>query len=173
MNHGIRGTRGRKSKGRKRNFKPAVFIQFHAAADRRRSSCEECILNLTNSIFKTSFCLFFPRIPRVLRLEAGTNSAVLEDNFCFSRKMKIEEAFLTWFPAKCKGNTARIKGKKNTLELKIEEPEGATFFVNKLVKECKENAKNGVLSRLAFVAPEISKNTRVRVRMTILQARSF
>jgi len=112
-------------------------------------------------------------IKRTLRLEAGTNSAVLEDNFCFSRKMKIEEAFLTWFPAKCKGNTARIKGKKNTLELKIEEPEGATFFVNKLVKECKENAKNGVLSRLAFVAPEISKNTRVRVRMTILQARSF
>ena len=35
MNHGIRGTRGRKSKGRKRNFKPAVFIQFHAAADTR------------------------------------------------------------------------------------------------------------------------------------------
>ena len=34
----------------------------------RRTPCEECILNLTDGIFKTSFCLFFPRIPRVLRL---------------------------------------------------------------------------------------------------------
>ena len=43
MNRRIRGTRG------------------------RRTPCQECI-NLTDDIFKTSFSLFFPRIPRVLRL---------------------------------------------------------------------------------------------------------
>ena len=34
----------------------------------RRAPCEGCIFNLTDGIFKTSFCLFFPRVPRILRL---------------------------------------------------------------------------------------------------------
>jgi hypothetical protein len=34
----------------------------------KRTHCEECISNLTDGIFKTSFHLFFPRVPRVLRL---------------------------------------------------------------------------------------------------------
>ena len=35
---------------------------------RKKNLLRRVLSNLTDGIFKTSFCLFFPRIPRVLRL---------------------------------------------------------------------------------------------------------
>ncbi len=106
-------------------------------------------------------------IRRNLLLKAKENTAVLEDNFLFKNELAVEEAFLSWFPVKCKGNTALIRGKKSTLEITIAEPKGAVFSVKKLERECKANAKPGALSRLAFTVPKKSKNIFVQIIMKI------
>ena len=43
----------------------------------KRTHCEECISNLTDGIFKTSFYIFFPRVPRILRFHLCEPSPVL------------------------------------------------------------------------------------------------
>ena len=107
-------------------------------------------------------------IKRNLFIRAEEDRVIMEDSFNLSKAMKVEEAFLSWFPVVCNGSLARIKGKKSTLILKIEEPRGAVFSVKKLEKECKENAKTGVLNRLAFNVPKKSKNTFVRVSIKVI-----
>ena len=107
-------------------------------------------------------------IRRILYFQEETNDVVLKDIFKFKKPMKIQEAFVTWLPVKCVGKKAYIIGKKDKLELIVDEPAGVKFFVKKLEKECKENAKTGLLRRIYFNIPSRSKEVCVSIKMKII-----
>lgn len=91
---------------------------------------------------------------RILSLDPDTGEAAVEDNFAFAAApLPIEEAFVTWHSVEVDGAAARIKG-KNTLELRVLEPEGVRFQTEVLDQECRENRRNGVLTRLSIALPK-------------------
>jgi len=103
---------------------------------------------------------------RTLRLLPNTGETTLEDVFAFDGPpLDIEEAFVTWFPVQVSGSTARILGKRSTLELTVQEPAGATFQAARLEEECRANQREGVLTCLTVSLP--SGALRFHVRITI------
>lgn len=91
---------------------------------------------------------------RTLRLLPNTGEIFLEDVFGLDGEpLEIEEAFVTWFPVQVSGSTARILGKRSTLELTAQEPAGATFQATRLEEECRANKREGVLTRLTVSLP--------------------
>ncbi len=102
--------------------------------------------------------------------DAGT--AWLDDVFRFKQGTtgstgEVEEALITWLEVKLDGSAALIYGKRHTLRLVIEAPEGSQFKLEELREQSEANAKPAVLKRLSFglpVAPEV----HARVRMELL-----
>jgi hypothetical protein len=104
------------------------------------------------------------RARRTLRLAARTGQVQLEDAFTFDgAALEIEEAFVTWFPVELNGATARIVGKQSTLTLTIQEPRGASFTVARLEKECRDNQRPGVLTRLSTTLPHGATQFRLLI----------
>jgi hypothetical protein len=101
---------------------------------------------------------------RTLRFSAGDGVTMLEDTFDFDGPpLQIEEAFVTWETVALEGATARVCGKHSALEMLIDEPAGAVFQVERLEDECKENLRDGTLSRITVLLPEGQKTFRMRL----------
>ncbi len=98
-------------------------------------------------------------------LELGPDGAVsLRDEFRFDgAPLAVEEAFVTWQPVETDGGQARIRGEHTTLALTILEPAGARFAAESLEAACRENAIDGVLTRLAVALP--AGATRFHLRL--------
>jgi hypothetical protein len=86
----------------------------------------------------------------VRRLRLTSDSKVtLEDRFEFKGSgLAVKEAFMTWLAAEASGQTAKVKSPKG--ELTLEAP-GATWLVERLEKESRENSKRETLTRLSAV----------------------
>ncbi|MBO0790536.1 MAG: heparinase II/III family protein, partial [Ktedonobacteraceae bacterium] len=94
--------------------------------------------------------------------ENGT--LLLRDNFIFTQPTEVEEAFSTWFDTRIEGSTATILGQWQGLSMTIEEPAVATFQVEQLEQESRENQKSGVLKRITVTLPP-DREQQVRIRM--------
>ena len=77
--------------------------------------------------------------------------------------LAVEEAFVTWETVVIQGATAQVCGKRSALEMTIEEPAGAAFQVERLEDECRENRREGTLSRITVSLPEGQKTFRMRI----------
>lgn len=90
---------------------------------------------------------------RTLELPAaGSNGSApcfrLRDDFKFEGEgMTVEEAFMTKFPVRVRGQTATIRGDTTTMKLTIQTPENAEWSVEKLSRDSHENGKE-TLNRL-------------------------
>jgi len=105
---------------------------------------------------------------RTLQLMTKTGQTLLEDVFAFDGPpLDIEEAFLTWFPVETHGSTARILGKRSTLNIAVQEPAGAVFQATSLEADCRANKREGVLTRLTVNLP--AGTLRFQLRITIGQ----
>jgi hypothetical protein len=108
---------------------------------------------------------------RTLTIEAEGKKAgtvVLQDDFYFSgTPEQVEEAFITWDEVDVKGATALVRGTAHNLRLTIESPAGASFGLERLEKESKENEKPDILKRLTFVLP-VASTQQARVRMEVV-----
>lgn len=103
---------------------------------------------------------------RTLRLDPATGNALLQDEFAFAGPaLPIEEVFVTWEAVEVAGPTARIRGRRSTLTLTIEEPTAATFSATRLEEACRANERDGVLTRLAAALP--AGATRFRLRLAV------
>jgi hypothetical protein len=101
---------------------------------------------------------------RKLRFSAVNGVVMLEDTFEFEgTPLPVEEAFVTWETVALKGSMAHITGKHSALEMAIEEPAGAVFQVERLEAECRENKREGVLSRITVQLPDGKKKFRMRI----------
>ena len=101
---------------------------------------------------------------RTLRLTPGTGEASLDDMFEFQgAPLSVEEAFVTWSNIQVNGATARVVGQHSALALSIEEPNGATFRATRLEKECRDNQREGMLTRIVVALPNGA--TRFRMRL--------
>jgi hypothetical protein len=77
----------------------------------------------------------------------------VSDAFTFKgRASAVEEAFVTYFPVRVRGNTARIRGEASTLTLRIAEPAGAEFEVED-VPVMLPRAKPAILHRIRIDLP--------------------
>jgi len=104
------------------------------------------------------------RARRLLRLMPQTGETLLEDEFAFEgAPLDIEEAFVTWCPVEVSGSTARVLGKRSTLELIVQEPASAVFQATRLEAECRANQREGVLTRLCVALPAGALRCRVRI----------
>ena len=97
--------------------------------------------------------------------EAGT--MVLEDSLRFRGEgLAAEEALVTWLEASVAGPTARLRGQKHDLELRIEEPAGAEFALEVLQEASEANAKPVPLKRLTVRLPAAAQaKARIRARL--------
>lgn len=101
---------------------------------------------------------------RTLRLNPASGVASLEDVFDFSGPPQdVEEAFATWAEVDIQGACAWINGKENRLELRLEEPAGAVFHVERLEEDCRANRREGVLSRISAALPAGSQRFKMRI----------
>jgi hypothetical protein len=97
--------------------------------------------------------------------EVGT--VWLRDHFQFAEKThEVEEALVTWLECEIDGATARIHGKLHDLLLKIEQPQGQHFHLERLEEQSKANQQAGILKRLSCVLPE-GTTVDVCIRITI------
>ncbi len=91
---------------------------------------------------------------RTLTLNAATGAATLQDRFAFTAgPLEVEEAFVTWDSVELNGSAARISGLQGSLDLTILEPAGATFAAQSLADDCRENQREGTLTRLVVQLP--------------------
>ncbi len=101
---------------------------------------------------------------RTLSLNPNTGETSLEDVFAFDgAPLEIEEAIVTWANVEPDGSTARVIGQRTTLELTVQEPDGAVFHVQRLEDECHANQREGVLTRLTVTLPQGTPRFRVRI----------
>ncbi len=101
---------------------------------------------------------------RTLHFTAAGGVVTLEDSFGFDGPaLAVEEAFVTWDRVELEGSKARIHGQNAALEMTIEEPAGAVFEVHSLEKECRENHREGILSRITVQLPQGSTLFRVKI----------
>ncbi len=101
---------------------------------------------------------------RTLRLIPKTGETLVEDVFVFDdTPLQVEETFVTWFPVEVNGPTAQVTGKRTSLELTVQEPEGATFWATRLEKECRANQREGILTRLTTILPAGTNRFRLRI----------
>ncbi len=101
---------------------------------------------------------------RALRLSPASGHARLEDEFAFSGDpLQIEEAFLTWASVTVEGASARITGEKASLEMRILEPQGANFTITSLEEACRENRREGVLTRLTSSLPAGTRRFKMEI----------
>ncbi len=100
----------------------------------------------------------------VRRLRLTMDSKLtLEDRFDFEGGgLAVKEAFMTWLAAEASGSTAKVKSPKGTLTL---EAPGATWLVERLEKESRENSKRQTLTRLSAVY-EAKPQIQVQVMMS-------
>jgi hypothetical protein len=104
---------------------------------------------------------------RSLWLSAADGAVLLEDSFAFSGPpLEIEEALVSWGEVQLDGATARISAGAAAIELRIEEPAGASFAATRLEQACRENHKQQTLTRLTVNLP--AGTDRFRVRMAPL-----
>jgi hypothetical protein len=94
---------------------------------------------------------------RRLELFRGGRFA-LRDEFAFSGKgRQVEEAFVTWLPVRVNGASAVIRGEKSRLRLRILEPRGARFRLERHDLETKsapKQVKGAELRRLIVRLPK-------------------
>ena len=69
----------------------------------------------------------------------------------------MEEAFVTWAKIELAGRIAFVHGQRHALRVTIEAPVGATWRVEALEAQCRQNAKPGVLKRLTFTLPIVGE----------------
>ncbi len=101
---------------------------------------------------------------RTLRFSAAGGVTTLEDVFDFAGPpLAVEEAFVTWETVVIQGAAAQVCGKRSALEMTIEEPAGAAFQVERLEDDCRENRREGTLSRITVTLPEGQKTFRMRI----------
>ncbi|MBI5303223.1 MAG: heparinase II/III family protein [Chloroflexi bacterium] len=136
--------------------------QFHGEiiAHGEQAGAKFVVIEMQNAYDVSGLTL----VRRTLRLTPGTGETSLEDVFEFQgTPLAIEEAFVTWFSVQAEGATARIVGQHSALALSIEEPRGATFRATRLEQACRENHRQGVLTRLSIELPNSA--TRFRMRL--------
>jgi hypothetical protein len=90
---------------------------------------------------------------RTIQLDRKERTVELKDEFGFSgRRQAVEEAFVTWRSVKTRGRSARIDGDDGTLRLRIVEPAGARFEVQR-VAVTKKSGEEGTLRRIVCRLP--------------------
>ena len=78
---------------------------------------------------------------------------ILEDEFEFSGKGRaVEEAFVTWLPVRINGKTAKVRGEKSVLTLRIDGP-GKFRLEEYATTSQKPGAPAGTLKRLVVKLP--------------------
>ena len=78
----------------------------------------------------------------------------LSDEFGFrGRRLAVDEAFVTRFPVKVSGRTARIRGEKSELALTITAPDGAAFALEKHPTTSQREPGGGTLHRIVAKIP--------------------
>jgi hypothetical protein len=83
---------------------------------------------------------------RTLTLDPATGEATIHDIFEFSGEaLPIEEAFVTWHEVTVQGDNATIHGDSSMIELCAP---GASFAVEALEKQSRENERTGILKRI-------------------------
>jgi len=101
---------------------------------------------------------------RTLRLMPDTGETLLEDTFAFDgAPLEIEEAFVTWASVELSGAIARIVGQRSVLKLEVQEPAGVVFQSQPLEKECRDNQKDGILTRLTVLMPQGADRFRLLI----------
>jgi hypothetical protein len=86
---------------------------------------------------------------RHIQMDATTGAVNLQDHFGFAgSSLEVEEAFVTWNQVVIHGGTAKISGARGCVECSITEPANATFEAQSLAQECRDNQREGVLTRL-------------------------
>ena len=89
----------------------------------------------------------------------------LRDTFTFSgRALPVEEAFVTWGRVSVRGRTARIRGEKHDLLLKVVEPAGAVLTVEDVPVMMSGAAEPRTLRRIACVLPKGATSFKLAVR---------
>lgn len=93
-----------------------------------------------------------PSLKSAVRTFQVRNGEVsLQDSFTFEGEAcEVEEAFMTWQAVNVNGNIARVTTDKGTLEVRVE---NGSFTSERLEEACKQNRKQGVLTRIACVFP--------------------
>jgi len=101
---------------------------------------------------------------RTLELDTQTGEVTLSDEFAFAGEpLPVEEAFATWSQVEVDGPCARISGEQAALDLEIVEPAGAAFAVESLEEDCRANAIDGTLWRLAVALPDGATRFTMRI----------
>lgn len=101
---------------------------------------------------------------RTLELDTRTGAITLSDEFAFAgAPLPVEEAFTTWSRVEVNGPCARIAGERAALDLEIVEPEGVVFSVESLEDDCRANAIDGTLRRLAVALPDEATRFTMRI----------
>ncbi len=101
-------------------------------------------------------------LTRTVRFEQP-DTLLLTDEYVFEGEpLDVEESLSTWNEVSLEADCARISGEHYDLVLKIEQPAGACFEVERLEEACQANAKLSVLKRLTFHTQD-----KARVRMTV------
>ncbi|MFT5368203.1 MAG: hypothetical protein ACI8V2_003166 [Candidatus Latescibacterota bacterium] len=92
-----------------------------------------------------------------------TNAFTLEDRYVFSREPRsIVEGFVTFESVKVMGQKVQIGSPKSGLTLTAIDCEGK-FQVEKLIEESKEGRSDQVVTRISFVASELSKEMVLKI----------
>ena len=87
------------------------------------------------------------RARRALMLDPRTGAATIHDSFTFAGEpLTVEEAFVTWDDVTVSGDTVTIRGPHSAITARAE---GATFTVEVMEKESRENERPGVLKRIS------------------------
>ena len=83
-------------------------------------------------------------------------SGKINDEFKFAGKVSfIEEAFVTYQEVEIVNNKELIvKGKKHSLNLRIESQDDLSFELKPLVKQSKENSRERILNRISVRIPQ-------------------
>ncbi len=107
---------------------------------------------------------------RSITLDA--TGVLLDDRYRFAEDpLEVEEAFVTWGEVELAGQVMLMRGQRYTLRMTIESPVGATWRVESLEEQSRQNARPGVLKRLTFTRP-VAAEVEARVRMEIIIKRN-
>jgi hypothetical protein len=80
--------------------------------------------------------------------------------------LPVEEALVTWGDVTLDGAMAVVRGERHALRLIIEAPSGASFRLERLEEQSRQNKKPGILSRLAVDLPPGAETFSVRMELT-------
>jgi len=108
------------------------------------------------------------RLQRTIQLDPrGAGAVRLEDRFAFSHGAapKVEEAFTTWNRISLRRGTARIRGGKRDLLLKILDPPGAAFSVEDIPVMMAGATEPRTLRRLACRLPKGSTSFAMEITL--------